>query len=68
MKCVSNFVFYRTTFPFFLKESKFPMLNMQEILTHLHSISRSSEAKLNNFTLLEPTLRLLEIPFDTNRV
>ena len=30
--------------------------------------SRSSEAKLSNFTRLEPTLRLLEIPFTFNMV
>ena len=29
-------------------------------------VTRTSEAKLNNFCRLEPTLRLLEISFDTN--
>ena len=29
---------------------------------------RSSEAKLNNFMRLEPTFRLLEIPFNINMV
>lgn len=29
-------------------------------------MTRTSEAKLNNFCRLEPTLRLLEISFDTN--
>jgi CH-like domain in sperm protein len=28
--------------------------------------ARTSEAKLNNFIRIEPVLRLLEIPFDTN--
>ena len=27
---------------------------------------RSANSKLNNFTRLEPTLHLLEVPFDTN--
>lgn len=30
------------------------------------SFSRAANAKLNNFTRLEPVLHLLEIPFDTN--
>ena len=29
---------------------------------------RSSQAKLNNFIKLEPTFRLLEIPFNINMV
>jgi len=28
---------------------------------------RTSEAKLNNFCRIEPTLRLLEVSFDTNK-
>ena len=30
------------------------------------SVIRTSEAKLNNFCRVEPTLRLLEVSFDTN--
>ncbi|XP_072172673.1 sperm flagellar protein 2-like [Diadema setosum] len=30
------------------------------------SQSKTSDSKLNNFTRLEPTFRLLEVPFDTN--
>ena len=34
----------------------------------MYFIHRSSEAKLNNFMRLEPTFRLLEIPFNINMV
>ena len=38
------------------------MLNVTE-----YSVIRTSEAKLNNFCRIEPTLRLLEVSFDTNK-
>ena len=29
---------------------------------------RTADSRLNNFTRLEPTLKLLEVPYDTNVV
>ena len=64
--------FFPPLLPSSLPSSSFPSHpSSLPSFTHahtLHGVHRSSEAKLNNFMRLEPTFRLLDIPFNINMV